>query len=436
MRRIVIVGAGYTGLSAAHVLATAGHKVTILEASDDIGGLAGTFELLPGKRLEKFYHHWFSSDTDILGFLRALGLGDKIRFSNTNTGLYFANSTFRLTSPMDLLRFHPLPLIDRIRTGVMALIARRVNDWMPLENISAAEWISKLAGRKSYEVIWKPLLQGKFGVEADNISAVWFWNKMKLRGSSRDKKGAEQLAYFTGSFGAATEAIRIALEKLGVEIRLSTPVLEICSENGRITGVKVPSGFVEADAVLATLPLPLFLRITPTLPESFVSQASKIRYLGNVCLILRLKHSLSETYWLNVADAEYPFVGVIEHTNFDDPANYGGERIAYISKYLPTSDKLYKFSEKEFFEYALPYVQKIFPNLTRDSIIGYKVWRAEYSQPIIVKNYSKLIPDVKAPIEGLWLSNMAQIYPEDRGTNYAVRHGKMVAARMLQELSR
>jgi protoporphyrinogen oxidase len=435
MKRVVIVGAGYTGLSAAHVLATAGHKVTILEASDDIGGLAGTFELMPGKRLEKFYHHWFSSDSSILDFLRALGLGDKIRFSNTNTGLYFANSTFRLTSPMDLLRFHPLPLIDRIRTGVMALVARRVSDWKPLESISAADWILKLAGRKSYEVIWKPLLQGKFGIEADNISAVWFWNKMKLRGSSRDKKGAEQLAYFTGSFGAATEAIRVALEKLGVEIKLSTPVHEICSENGRVTGVKASSGFVEADAVLATLPLPLFLGITPALPERFVAQASKIRYLGNVCLILRLKHSLSETYWLNVADPEYPFVGVIEHTNFDDPANYGGERIAYISKYLPTSDKLYKFSEHEFFEYALPYVQKIFPNLKRDSIIGYKVWKAEYSQPIIVKNYSELIPDVKAPIEGLWLSNMAQIYPEDRGTNYAVRHGKMVAGRMLQEFN-
>jgi protoporphyrinogen oxidase len=433
-KKIVIVGAGYTGLSAAYHLTEAGHKVIIVEKDADIGGLAGTFELSPGIRIEKFYHHWFSSDTDILDFIEALGLKERISFFPTNTGLFFVNSIFRLASPLDLLRFTPLPFIDRIRTGLMALYARKINAWKTLENLSASQWIINLAGKNSYETIWKPLLHGKFGAEAENISAVWFWNKLKLRGSSRNKKGAEELAYFKGGFGALTDEMRKALEKKEVEFKLQREVKKIVSEDNRVVGVDTDEGFIAADAVLSTTPLPIFLKLAPDLPADLISKLSAIRFLGNVCLVLRLKQSLSDTYWLNVADPSFPFVGVIEHTNFDDPKNYNGERIAYISKYLPTSDPLYKLSESEFFEYSLPYIQKIFPAFNRDWIIGYKTWKAEYSQPIITKGYSELLPPETFALKNLYCSTMAHIYPEDRGTNYAVRYGKRIAKQMIQDL--
>lgn len=413
----LIIGAGFTGLAAAYDLAKAGWNVRIVEKDAEIGGLAGTFELAPGYRIEKFYHHWFSSDTDILSWLKELDIGDLICFRPTNTGLYYANSVFRLASPLDLLRFKPLPVIDRVRVGMMALLARRVRDWSKLEDQSAEEWIIKLAGRVSYETIWKPLLAGKFGIEAPNISAVWFWNKLKLRGSSRDSKGNEQLAYIDGGFNAALVRIREVLQSLGVKVDLNTTM-------DKITGD-------EADAVLATVPLPTFLRLTPSLPKSYVDKASQIRFLGNVCLVLRLRQSLSHTYWLNVADPTFPFVGIIEHTNFDPPEKYGGEHIAYISKYMPTSDPLYKMSDSHFFEFALPFIKKIFPSFTKDWIIDFKTWRAEFSQPVIVKNYSSLVPSSKTPLKNVWLSTMAQIYPEDRGTNYAVRQGRAVAQEIL-----
>ena len=434
-RKIAILGAGYTGLSAAYDLAKAGHEVTVFEKESDIGGLAGAFELAPGRRIEKFYHHWFTSDVDILDFIRELGLGNKLKYLSSNTGLYYANSIYRLATPLDLLRFNGIPLIDRIRTGLMVLAARRVKDWHVLEDISAEEWIIKHAGRKSFDVIWQPLLKGKFGSEASEVSAVWFWNKLKLRGGSRNEKGSESLVYFDGGFGQVTEGMRSALEKNGVQIRTQTPVDEIICEDGKVRAIRAAGSRIDFDLVLGAIPLPSFLDMTPALPQAFREQASKIRFLGNICIVLRLKQSLSSTYWLNVADPSFPFVGIIEHTNFDDIENYGGEHIAYVSKYLLTSDSLFQMSDSEYLEYCIPYLQKIFPAFTKDWIIGSAIWRAHYSQPLITKHYSKLIPPSKTPVEGLWLSSMAQVYPEDRGTSYAVREGRRVAKDIIADLS-
>jgi protoporphyrinogen oxidase len=434
-KEVIIVGAGYTGLAAAFDLCKAGYAVTIYEKDSDIGGLAGTFELSPGVRVEKFYHHWFTSDVDVLGLIDELGLSHLKQYRSSNTGLYFTNSIFRLASPLDLLSFSPLPMIDRIRTGFMALFARKVNNWKPLEHISAEDWLIKYGGRKAYSAIWNPLMQGKFGVEAKNVSAVWIWNKLKLRGSSRNKQGGESLVYFGGGFGALTDGIRKALESMGVRIHLNTGVTSILVENGRTVGVQTDKGLHRAENVLATVPLPLFLQMTQGLPEAYRTQCEKIRFLGNSCLVLRLSRSLSSTYWLNVADPSFPFVGIIEHTNLDPKENYNGDHIVYLSKYLPTTEKLFSFSPDEMLEYCIPFIQKIFPEFDRSWILSHHVWKAHFSQPVITKNYSELIPSLKTPIDGLWLSTMAQIYPEDRGTNYAVRYGRRVAKEMLATLT-
>lgn len=427
---ITIVGGGFTGLAAAFEFLQRGQKVLVLEASSELGGLAGTFEIQPGVSLEKFYHHWFGSDHAVLDLIKELGAEDRIESFPTNTGLYAANSIFRLASPFDLLRFSPLPIISRFRTGIMALRARSVSDWRKLEKLSAEEWIISLAGKKSYEVIWKPLLQGKFGAEAPNVSAVWFWNKMKLRGSSRNSKGHEELKYFRGGFGALTKLLGDTIRKLGGEIRLNANVTNISSENGQPAVTINDSERILSSKVLVTTPLPVFSKICPSLPEDYKRQLSQIRFLGNVCLILRLNRSLSSTYWLNIGDPSFPFVGVIEHTNFDDPKNYNGEHIVYLSKYLPTSDRLYTLSDSEFFSFALPFIQRMFPQFNESWVIGYKCWRAEYSQPVVTRNYSAIIPAHETPLPGVWLSTMAQIYPEDRGTNYAVRAGREVARLM------
>lgn len=426
----LIIGAGYAGLAAALELTNRGHQVTIIEAEQSVGGLAGTFEISPGVRLEKFYHHWFTSDTAVLQLMEELGLRDRLQEVTSRTGLYYANSTFRLSTPLDLLRFHPLPLIDRIRTGLMALYARRIERWQELEELTAAEWLIKVGGKRAYEVVWRPLLHGKFGSEAEHVSAVWIWNKLKLRGSSRGNRGAEHLLYFKGGFGALTDQLHERLVARGVKLLLSTPVQQVLVRDGRCVGVHAGGQEWRADSVLVTTPLPIFLELTPQLPEQYRTQLEEVRFLGNVCLILRLRRSLSSTYWLNVADPSFPFVGVIEHTNLDAPENYAGEHIAYLSKYLPTSDPLFTMDDDALLEFALPHLQRMFPEFERHWLIASHVWRARYSQPVVTKHYSRLIPNPQTPIAGLWLSTMAQIYPEDRGTNYAVAHGRRVAQLM------
>lgn len=432
--RVAIVGGGYCGLAAAYDLARGGSSVTLYESESSLGGLAGSFELSPGVWLEKFYHHWFSSDRAIMDWLREIGAGDLIEEKVSQTGLYYANSIFRLSSPFDLLSFTPLPLIDRVRTGLMVLAARRVEDWRELESQSAEEWIRRYAGKKSFEVIWRPLLEGKFGAVWRDVSAVWFWNKMKLRGGSRGKGSKETLYYLKGGFRAALERIKGALNEHGVVIKCSHPVGKIERSADGALYLDTPAGTERFDAVLVTTPLPLFLSMVPQLPEDYRKNCASIPFLGNVCLVLRLRRSLSSTYWLNVADPEFPFVGIIEHTNFDDPAHYGGEHIAYLSKYLPTTDPLFTMDDDELVRFTIPHVQRIFPAFSADWIVGSSVWRAAYSQPVVVKQYSSLIPPFRTPVEGVWVSTMAQIYPEDRGTNYAVQYGRAVAREMLKEI--
>lgn len=427
-RRILIIGSGYTGLAAAHLLAKAGHQVTILEADAEIGGLAGTFELSPGVRVEKFYHHWFNSDREILGLIEELGLSKNIKVNATRTGLYYANSIFRLASPLDLLKFRAIPLWDRLRTGLMALYARTIRNFKSLENVSAAEWLIRCGGKRAYDVIWKPLLNGKFGREAEHVGAVWIWNKLALRGGSRNKEGKEELLYYQGSFGALTESIREALQALGVKFECNTPVTGLIIENGCCRGARSARRDYRADAVLATLPLPTFLALSDKFPNAYRERHEQVRFLGNVCLILRLKQSLSDTYWLNIADPEFPFVGIIEHTNFDGPENYGGEHIAYLSKYLSVDEPMFNYSDEQLLEFSLPHIKKLFPDFSRDWVIGYRVWRERYSQPVVTKHYSEILPPIETPIQNLYLATMAQIYPEDRGTNHAVRQGRKAAA--------
>lgn len=423
--KVAIVGGGFTGLSAAYYLGQVGVKVTLFESESRPGGLAGSFEVAPGKWLEKFYHHWFTSDTDALELVEELGLAPQLNSRATSTGLYFANSIFRLSSPWDLLNFTPISLPSRIRVGLMALRARMISDYRALESQSAEEWIIRNAGREAYEVIWKPLLKGKFGEEAGNVSAVWFWNKLKLRGSSRGKSAEERLYYLSGGFELLLETLTKKLGEFGCQIRCSAPVSRI--ESGD-KGLTVDGE--QFDAVLATTPIPTFLDLVSGLPEDYRLKLSQIRYLGNICLILGLSQSLSKTYWLNVTDPEFPFVGVIEHTNFEPKSSYNGLHIVYLSKYLSTTDPLYAMTREELIGYALPHLQRMFPEFRREWILSSYLWKERYSQPVITKNYSSLIPEVETPLPGVFLSTMAQVYPEDRGTSYAIRGGKQGAKRV------
>lgn len=424
---VTIIGAGFTGLTAAYELAKRGLKVSVLESNEGVGGLASAFEI-NGQKLDRFYHHWFTSDHDVMNLIEELGLTHRVQTNPTHTGIYYANNFFKLSTPWDLLNFSPLTFTDRMRLALLALRARRVKDWHSLEDQTAQEWLRDLGGENVYRVVWEPLLKGKFGPYTNQISAVWFWSKLKLRGGSRGRGGEERLAYFDGGFVELAEVLAARVRELGGKILVNHPVRKL-RRQGDQWEATTPQKRFTSDAVIATPSLPLIADlIRDWADDSYIRELERIQYLSNICLILELDRPLSSTYWLNVNDPSFPFVGVIEHTNFAPKELYGGRHIVYLSKYLPHTDRLYKMSKNEFFEFSIPYLRKMFPAFRREWVIDHHLWRERWSQPVVEKNYRSLIPSETTPYKGLYICSMAQIYPEDRGTNYAIRSGRNISS--------
>jgi protoporphyrinogen oxidase len=430
---IVIIGAGFTGLTAAYEIARRGMPVVVLEESGSIGGLAASFEI-DGQQIEKFYHHLFNSDRYVIDLIDELGCRNNLLFSPTATAIYLNNKFFKLSTPLDLLRFSALNILDRIRLGLLVLKARRVKNWQPLDSMTAEQWLIELCGRNVYKTVWEPLLRGKFGPYAGQISAVWIWNKLVLRGGSRNKAGDETLAYYRGGFGMLAEAIAEKIKSAGGVIRTSSPAGQIIVENGRVKAVKTPLAVFDAQAVIATPALPVIADLlSPHISGQYLNKLRAIKYLANVCLVLELNNRLSDFYWLNVAEPDFPFVGVIEHTNFQSPQNYGNRHIVYLSKYLESSDEMYRMNPAQVAELSLPYIKRMFPHFDDSWIHRYYVWKTLYAQPVVGCSYSQIIPPSRTPIKGFHIATMAQIYPEDRGINYAVRQGRQIAGMVMDD---
>lgn len=423
-----IVGAGFAGLVAALRLAQAGKKVVVLESDNAPGGLAGTFEFDDGVHIEKFYHHWFNNDAYVPKLVEELGLSDLILTLPSKTGMYYNGRLWKLSTPLDVLRFSPLPFIDRLRLGWLVFQVRKVKDWKSIEHLTIREWLEPLCGKKVFETVWEPLIRSKFSVYAEDINAVWFWKKLVLRGSTRDTKGGEQLAYFRGGFGRLAEAIADRIVSLGGEIRYRTPVTAARVAKDQIAALETPAGDVTARQYLFTPSFKIIAKILRDAPEAWLKRLNRVNYLGNVCLVMELTHSLSDTYWLNVNDPGFPFVGVIEHTNLDDSSHYAGRHIVFLSRYLATSDVTWEMKDAEYLDYALPHLERMFPKFRRDWIKEFRIWRAEFAQPVTERDYSSYVPGQETPYKNAIISTMAQIYPEDRGTNYAIREGDLAAA--------
>jgi protoporphyrinogen oxidase len=424
-----IIGGGAAGCTLAFHLTRNGHAVDVYERERGLGGLASAIPF-GQTTLDRFYHHIFTSDTHIQAYIDQLGLSDKLHWCESSVGFEHQGAIYPFTTPVDLLRFKPLSLLSRLRIGLSVLAMKRRNDYLPLEDISAEDFIIKHMGESAYRVLWEPLLRSKFGESYREVSAVWFWGKVKLRGGTRSKSGTgECLGYIKDGWGQIFERMGETITAQGGNLRFGQIVKEVKQVGSRVS-VRTRDGAEEYDRVIVTPSLPSFLEMAPTLPPSYKETYSHIPYQANITMVLGVESSISPVYWLNITDPDSPFVAVIEHTRlFNDP-DYGSLIPIYLSRYLNPGHPYYKMRIPEIKEIFLSYLEKILPAFRRDQVRSFTYSKAEYAQPVIGMRYSHNKPPFHTPLENVFLCTMVQIYPEDRGMNYSMK----IAEELLLEL--
>lgn len=414
--KIAIIGAGFTGLSAAISLSEMGHDVEIFEQLSNPGGLATGFKDSKWNwSLEHHYHHLFTSDLHILNLAKKVG--HKIHFYFPKTATYYGGSISQLDSPISLLKFNKISLISRIRTGVGLAFLKFNPFWHPFELITAEKFIKIIMGQESWEVIWEPLFKGKFGKYSDQINLAWFWSRIYKRSVS--------LGYPEGGFLELAKSIDKYAQKLNVKIHYNTTVEKISDLDSGKLRIELKDQKSIFDKVICTLPV----NVLSKLNEKSINQTSSYKYLGAVNLVVALKEGFfkDNTYWLNVNDRSMPFLALVEHTNFIDSSKYNNDTLIYIGNYLEPDHPYFKLSEKELLDIFMPHLIKINPQMSHKSVRKSWIFKSYFAQPIIKTNYSKLVPKIKTNTPNLYLANMQQVYPWDRGTNYAVELGIKVA---------
>lgn len=426
--KIAIIGAGIAGLTAAYDLAATGHAVTVFEAAPLAGGLASGFRDDRWEwPLERFYHHLFETDIAIKTLVREIGFEDQLFFRRPITAQWWNGRSYALDGVLPILRFPALPPLDRLRFGMIAAYLKYgTNNWQALEQTTAVQWTSRWGGPHVYREIWRPLLEGKFGSHADEVNMAWLWARLKAR--------SFRLGYFKGGFQAFCDALLARVRELGAKVHLYAPVAALTPLAGntwQVTAGGSRGGAAEeVDAVIVTGSPALLERMAPQLPADYLGRLRTLRSMGAVVMTVALKQQLltDGTYWLMPPKSEFPFLALVEHTNFIEAARYGGDHLVYCGDYLDPGHEYFSLTPDELLHRFLPALARVNPRFEPGWVRAFWLHREPYAQPIVPVNHSKAIPPLATPLPGLYWASMSQVYPWDRGTNFAVELGRRVAA--------
>ena len=421
--KICIIGAGIAGLSAAYNLSKIGHEVSIYESSPFAGGQASTIKINDFE-IEKAYHHLFVTDKAILDLYKELGMSKDLKWYKSSVATYSEGKVWKTTSPFDLLLLSLIPFKERIKLILLSLRLKLLRNWKKIENVTAYDWLSEKVNKKTFEIIFRPLLYGKFGEFYKTIGMPWFWSKIQTRVSSRNYKFQEILCYPNGSFSKLINKLEEEINSNNGNIYFEHKITKIITKDNSVESVDIIDNKSikkneKFDIVISTAPYKVLDKLID-LEKNIKDSMCKVDYMSAIVMILNLKNSLSDYYWLSIAENNFPFLGIIEHTNLIPKENYGNNNILYITNYVENDNNFLKLNYKELIDIYTPYLKKINYKFTKDWILDYRFNKINFAQPIIPINYSSYKIPLKLPIKGLYSGNTAQIYPEDRGTNYAV----------------
>lgn len=427
-RHIGIIGGGLTGMVAAYELCKKGYRVTLFESGNELGGLASGFKI-NGSVLEKAYHHLFTTDSFIIDLALELKLGDELLYCKNSTAIYFDKQLYPFTSPFDLITFKPLPWFSRIRFGIITMYLKHLKNWKKISKISARDWLKKWYGEEAYLVIWEPLLKGKFHEYHGDISMAWLWARIHTRANS-SKGGEEKLIYFKNGFQILIKKLQEKIEEKGVRIQFSSSIKSISTIEEVPEIIMSDNTRYSFHSIVSTIPTEAFVNLIKNNEHSskkYLDQLSSIKYLGTLLVVFASPQSLSSYYWHNINEPDSPFLVFLQHTNLVEKQNYQNEHIYYLGTYIPHNHRYFHMSQEEIFLEFFDYLKKIFPLFDKNMIHEKFIFLFKNAQHVVDTYYEQKIPQYKTPLPNVYLANFSQIFPEDRGTNFAVREGIKVA---------
>ena len=424
MAHVVVLGAGAMGLAAAYQACKIGHRVTLLEAAAEPGGMAAHFDLA-GLSIERFYHFVCKADEPTFALMRELGIGDKMRWRSTSMGYFIGGKLHKWGDPVSLLRFPHLSPIQKLRYGLLMFVSTRRNRWPVLEHVSAKTWIEGWCGQDVYRKLWAPLFNLKFYEYAENISASWIWTRIRRVGRSRKSLMQEEMGYIDGGSQTLVDALMQRIVADGCTVRLGVPATRIEVQDGRVVAVQANQERIACDAVISTVPTPFVSALVPDLPEAHRLALDSIVNIGVVCVVLKLKRSITPHFWVNIVDPAVPVPGIIEFSNLREPAT--GETVVYTPYYMPTSNALWNRPDDVFVAEVMTVLRRINPALADGDLIASHVGRLRHAQPVCPPGFLSRIPPVQTAIAGLQIADTCFYYPEDRGIAESIRLGRAMA---------
>lgn len=424
-RRIAVVGAGPMGLMAALELLQAGHAVDVYERDDRVGGMSAHFDF-DGLRIERYYHFICKTDAPLFALMRSLGIEDRLRWVDTKMGYFYDGTLYPWGTPTALLRFPKLGFIDKVRYALHVLYTKSVEDWRALDRRNAVEWIRAWVGQRAWDVLWERAFQLKFFELRDQLSAAWIGTRIKRIALSRRNLMHESLAYIDGGSETLLDTMTARLRALGGRIHLGRGIEQVTSRDGVVDGVLVDGEQHAYDQVVSTAPIQYVPRFTPGLPADFVRRIEAIRNIPVACVILKLKHRVTENFWLNISDAGIEIPGLIEYTNLN-PGEKPGEHVVYAPFYMPKTHPKWQQSDAELVDEVLAYLPRINPAFRPDWVLATHCHRYEFAQAICPPGFYDMLPPMRTPLQGFFMADTSYYYPEDRSISESVEVGRRLA---------
>jgi protoporphyrinogen oxidase len=429
-----IVGGGMLGMTLAMRLRQAGYDVTIFESAEHCGGLAAPWDLGP-IRWDRHYHVTLYSDTALRALLAELGLADDLNWVTTKTGFFVDGELYSLSHVMDFVRFPPLSPIEKMRLANTILAASRIDNWKPLERVTAVDWLAFHCGRKTVEKLWLPLLRAKLGVYAERASAAFIWAVIKRMYAARHTGAKRELfGYVTGGYDRILKRFEERLKEAGVTVRTMCRAERIEHENGQVR-VAHAAGDEQFDTVVVTLASPLASRLCPGLTARERAYCQGVEYQGIVCASILTRTPLSPYYITNITDRWVPFTAVIEMTALVDRREFGGRSLIYLPKYAPASHPVFGWSDEDCRETFFSALEKMYPHFSRGDVEAFRISRVPFVMPVPTLRYSDRLPPVRTSVPGLYLVNSAHIVNGTLNVNETVTLAERASQTLIADAS-